>query len=656
MITDTRAGWVTAAVLAGALGASCANVGDHGPGTYANTDGGGPDAGVQTPVTDSGPAASDTSVSDGGAAGLENSDIACADFQDDDHNGETDCSDRTGCGSRAICCVGSTDVGCCAAPVVPTPVFDLTSCSSGLSGCTPSMLAFGSPLPTIATTRDDGSACATGSTLAPQGSDRSDGGLVASATIDTGASTLAIVATLGISTHAATTLDGIAVGLTTQTDLAGMSIAHVRPTVAIVVSATDQTIRAVAGDIAFPTRSLATTFGSGCNELDVRIVTRPDATFDTSYRLHGASGWISLEMGRPFEPSASARLVTYGRSTNAGVEGVHAWLRSLSSSGTMCDVLDPVRATTGAFATLPGSGAPVRSVSRVDDLAVYETGGSIYVAGVDGTGHLQALGRSGADGDRILAPGEMPFMASALADPELVATGDNRRLFFTGIDAAGVHSIGYLDFDMLVAQRVNGSTPRQLVAPTELSAVGVDGPAYFETTSGGADVHRWIVFRAIVSATRSELRAAELVGSDTRLGIANEVADVAAPPPAFYTTASPLTPTQALYANRADDDTAFDHDEIASPELVVYRNVIRVFFAARHGARWSIGMLRSPDFSHFQLAYPDPVLAGSGAGLDAVSVSDPDATLVGDTLTLYYTASDGTTTQPALATQAVPGS
>jgi hypothetical protein len=202
---------------------------------------------------------------------------------------------------------------------------------------------------------------------------------------------------------------------------------------------------------------------------------------------------------------------------------------------------------------------------------------------------------------------------------------------------------------------VTGSTPRQLVAPTELSAIGVDGPAYFETTSGGAVLHRWIVFRAIVDATHSELRGAELVGTDTRLGLAGEVADVTAPPPAFYTTASPLSPTQAFYANRADDETAFDHDEIASPEIIVYRNVIRVFFAARHGARWSIGMLRSPDFSHFQLAYPDPVLAGSGVGFDAVSVSDPDVTLVGDTLTLYYTASDGTTTQPGLATQVVPG-
>jgi hypothetical protein len=122
----------------------------------------------------------------------------------------------------------------------------------------------------------------------------------------------------------------------------------------------------------------------------------------------------------------------------------------------------------------------------------------------------------------------------------------------------------------------------------------------------------------------------------------------------FYTSASPTSPEQALYANRVDDPAAFDADEIAAPEIIVQRNVIRVFFAARRGARWSIGMLRSPDFSHFELAYPDAILTGSGLGFDAVSVSDPDVTIdTSGTLTLYYTATDGTVTQPGLATQEV---
>jgi hypothetical protein len=656
--SKTTARFLLAAVaaIAGlALDGGCAAY-DSGA-SVVDAGGSGADVGMVTgdaSFGDVGPAVPDY---DAGTGGLENTDVACADFTDDDRNSLVDCADTVGCGSRPICCVGSTSPTCCVAPTSLAPLFDLDACADGtIAGCVTGMSAFGSPSPTIATTRSDGGACAAGSTIAPQGSDRSDGGFVATTTLDTRTGTVAIEATIGASAMRASSLDAIAVGLTDQATLVGSTDAHVRPVVAVLLSATDQTIRAVAGDVAFPARPLSTVMtASGCTtELSVRVVTSPGGTFDVSYRHDPTDVWLPLATGLPFQPTASAHAVAYGRSTNPGIDGVHAWIRSLSASGNACDVMSPVRSTTGAFTTLPSVDG-IRSVSRVGPLAVYETDGSIFVAGVDGTGHLAALGRTGPEGDRILAPTGTGFMAASLADPELVAIDDNRRLFFTGIDATGHRSIGYVDFDTDVMQRVIGSEPRELITGPDVGATDVDGPAYFETVDGSAIVHRWIVFRAVVDATHSELRAAELIGGSAVLGADLEMRDATAgASPQFFTDAHPSSATSALYANRADLPSAFDHDEIASPEVIAYRGVVRVLFAARSGARWSIGMLRSPDFAHFTLAYPGPVLSGTGVGIDAVSVSDPDVSVdAAGALTLYYTAFDGTTTQPAFATQRV---
>jgi hypothetical protein len=329
----------------------------------------------------------------------------------------------------------------------------------------------------------------------------------------------------------------------------------------------------------------------------------------------------------------------------------------VSVGAGLCDVFEPARDAVGAFDPWPLGATSVRSVTREGGLAAYAMNGSIYAAGVDDSGHFHTLGRQ--DADRVLVPGEAPFMASALADPELVSVAGGLRLFFTGVDASGVRSIGYLDYDATLAMRAAGSMPRRLIAPSQVAAQHVDGATYVETTSANPDgtptVRRWIVFRAVVSSTRSELRAAELVGSDPVLGIAAETTDAFAGTMQFYTPMHPTSAMQALYVNRSDDATAFDHDEIASPEVVWWHGVLRVFFSARLGARWTIGMLRSPDFAHFERAYERPVLAGSGSGFDAVSVSDPAAWLdTGGTLALYYAGSDGTTMQPGLATQQVP--
>lgn len=644
-----RSRWQWArAVLALAAGLPACGIASATPYGAFDASGGGADAGA-TSAWDA--AAADAA----GPPTREDSDLTCSDFLDDDQSGAADCADD-GCHATAICCVGSTDPDCCVAGASLDRVVDLATCTSGVvTDCAPDVSLFGRALPILTTQRDDGTLCGEATVLAPQGDARSDGGVLGATQFDTSSGIVTLEARIGVSTTSAATLDAIGVGLTDQTSLPDTTSAHVRPIVALVVSATDQALRTVAGDIVLASHPLAPLLAVGdCPELELRIVTRPSGTFDTFTRHVGSRTWVLLDHDLPFQTTPSARAVAYGRSTNPGAEGVHAWLASLSVDRATCDVLDPVRSTEGVF---PGATGAIHSVSRVGAVAVYERDGDVYAAGVDANGGLVVLGRSGAEGDRILAAGEASFFAEGLADPELVAVGENLRLFFTAIGTGGRRAIGYLDFDATLSQRVMQSTPRELVPPDAVGAVGVDGPTYFETSDQlavGGSLHRYVVFRALLASGRTEIRAAELDGTTPQLGLAAESrdADVA---PVFYTSASPVDATQALYANRGEMPTAFDADEIASPEIVVYRGIVRLFYAARRGARWSIGMLRSPDFAHFERAYPDAVLAGTGTGFDAVSVSDPDAVLdtTSGRLTLYYTASDGTTVQPGLATQEV---
>ena len=655
-----RGRWQWACALVALASIPACGAGGTSPYNVADASGGGPsDAGISRDRdASSTDAAAPPIDASGTPPNREDSDVACADFRDENANGAVDCADD-GCRATAVCCVGSTSPQCCVAPTSLADVVDLASCSSTVvDDCVSDVQVFGRALPILTTQRDGGAQCSAATVLAPQGDATSDGGLLAARLLDTSSGVVALEARVGVSPSSAPTLDAIGVGLTDQTTLPDETRAHVRPIVALVVSATDQVIRTVAGDITLATHPLAPILGGSlCPELELRIVTRPSGSFDTSYRHVGDGTWIALDRDLPFQTTPIAQAVAYGRSTNPGAEGVHAWLGALSVDHARCDVLDPIRSTTSVFADAP-TGA-IHSVSRVGHMAVYESGGDVYAAGVDGAGQLHTLARPGAAGDRILITGEAPFFAGGLADPELVPVGENLRLFFTAIDGAGRRSIGYLDFDAELLQRVTQSAPRELVPPDAIGALGVDGPTYFETSAadgpdGATILHRYVVFRALLAGGASELRAAELDGSMPQLGLSAETrdADVAT---VFFTSASPLEATQALYANRASVPTAFDADEIAAPEIVVYRGIVRVFFAARRGARWSIGMLRSPDFRHFELAYPEAVLAGTGVGFDAVSVSDPDAVLdaTSGSLTLYYTASDGTTVRPGLATQQV---
>lgn len=649
-------------VALGALAAlvSLAQLGcaaESAPGAVRDADAtSGPDAGValaDAGGADGGAFVDASAPAADGAVASENGDQACSDFLDNNGDGVTDCSE-TSCRSARICCVQSTSADCCMAPTTPTVVLDTRSCApaSPLGACLPAgAILFGTPAPVRATTIDDGGAC-TGpaDVVVPQGDAGSDGGLLLPDEIDTSASSVTLHATLGISLAGSTTLDAVGFGITDQQDLASTSFARVTPTIGVVWSATDRALRVVTGEIVYPPHADTAFLGASptCGELEVVVTMSPTGTADVAARPAGSTaGLRTIESGVPFRTTGLAHPVVYGRTTNPGVTGAHAWLRALSIGTTVCDVMAPARSTTSAFAAAPADALSIRSVSRVGSHVAYELDGAIYAGGVDANGRV--VTPLGATSRPLVVPGVAPFAQQRVQDPELVAIGMNLRLFFTGVSATGTRAIGYVDFDADLTNPVTGSLPRPIELGLDASVSGTDGPSYFENPGLDGTPVRWLVFRALLAAGGSELRAVQLSGPAAVLTGTESPAAAGA----FRTDASPTMDTAVMAANRAGSLTAFDADEVASPMVFHQNGVIRVLYAGRHGARWSIGMLRSIDFQHFERATDDAVLTGTGTGFDAVSVMDPFAYLSGSSLFLYYTGSDGSVLRPGVATQTV---
>lgn len=68
---------------------------------------------------------------------------------------------------------------------------------------------------------------------------------------------------------------------------------------------------------------------------------------------------------------------------------------------------------------------------------------------------------------------------------------------------------------------------------------------------------------------------------------------------------------------------------------------MRLFFGGRRGTRWSVGVLVSGDRHTWREPSSRPVLAGSGAGHDALWARHPSALIADGRFELFYTASNG---------------
>ncbi|UJR79295.1 hypothetical protein [Sandaracinus amylolyticus] len=605
-------------------------------GAWPRTDGGfaGDDAGPAYPGEDSPPTGA-----------------GCFDFVDGDGDDELDCDDPD-CASTPVCCVGRSSESCCRAATPRTIAFSGCSGtgSDALLACAPGATLFGSPAPEL---RDFA--------FYPNGGDRYDSGIVLAGTVDPRVSRLAIEARVEAADTCDRCLDSVAVGLTSSTATLGAT-SLVDADVAVMVSAASGELRLVIGGAvarALPLAEVRSMLGAGpVAAISYRLETTTNGRATLIGSTSSAGGpWTPLFTDVPFAPRGPARVLAWGRASNRGPgDPPPAHLRALELSEGTCDA--PASLARATDVILPDaidpwwtSGERTRAPSVVtyEDqsgerrarMAFLYQGRIHAAAGIDG-GRFRALADPGDPESAMIAPGAAPWLA-AVADPALVRGADHRwQLWFTAIAEDGTTSVARADgagIDSLLM-----GEPARVLAPTsELdTTTGWDSPSVIRTAGG----------RTLLAARRRD--------ADGTTEVALFVIDESgAPFPADTTIYDPsageVRADEHIVRRATGIATDFDADEVAAPALIEYGGVLRLYYAGRRGTRWSIGVMLSQDGVHWREGNGGrAILAGSGAGFDALSTNDPAPVVEGTELRLYYTGTDGVRDAIGLARHAIP--
>jgi hypothetical protein len=245
---------------------------------------------------------------------------------------------------------------------------------------------------------------------------------------------------------------------------------------------------------------------------------------------------------------------------------------------------------------------------------------------IDGEIHLARPSAEGFElttpiGDPALRSGET-FAEQAVRDPALRWVDGALELWFTGYaEGRGTVARVRAEADTEVFRWEDVEV---VLAPATESA-SVSGPAPF--TVGGES---YLVVR------EEEGGAAALVQYQLLEGGA--------------------TSRVAVLRRAASGDLfAFDRDDVRAPQVLFAGGAYRLFFGARRSLRTSIGLLVSAD----GLSWREPVggaelFRGTGRGFDSLGATDPDASIEGESLLLYYAGDDGSRVRIGLATGAAP--
>ena len=542
------------------------------------------DAGVTLPPLSDGGVrgGSDASTADAGPAlGGGERDFAtdaCWNGLDDNEDGISDCAD-VGCSVTPFCCLGSSSAGCCGD--ARSLALDFASGCTGADplSCHPSALAFGAPLPIV----ED-------SALVPNGGAISDAGLTLAEPLDGTRERIVIRAELAAPIGGCREcLDAIGVGVSGP--IAGDVVAVV-PDVAVL-------LRAARGDYALVV--------GGEIIAAVPLVTDAPRPYVLTLTPDGAVE-LRVEGDDPIEarwyPAPGRQLVVYGRTHNRPASAPPpARALSVEARTDACEIPSSLaRAPAPLFddALFGDARAPSVVIDGEDALVAFERGGAIYLARRDDSGAWIP-----SAGPALEAP-----VNEAYRDPELARAADRWVLFVTH-ERDGTRAIAR-------AESTDGGetfgAPLDLPSPSTLSQ-----PAFARI--GGRDVI------AALATSAGDLGAGgivllELAADELRwLEGTQEASTVVRPAGGIH---------------------AFDADEVAAPALYVdSAGIVRVYYAGRRGARWSIGIRAAGLNGPFSYAPEEPVLEPSGEGVDALGVSDPSVAREGDALHLYHTALDG---------------
>ncbi|MGE0790866.1 MAG: hypothetical protein AB7S26_34650 [Sandaracinaceae bacterium] len=584
---DRYSGECAPAVDAG--GVPCDSLSDGGTTRADGGAGGGRDAGV---LGDGGPGA----VQDGQVGGLEadRSSLACFNGLDDDANLAVDCEELS-CETARYCCVGSARSTCCdRAGVVLSATF--AGCATGDPvdcGSAP-LHAFGTPLPTL-----------NAQGMTPNGDDLGESGVVLARPIALRSERVEIVATIAARTggcESPTCLDVVSFGLAEEPTLAPH---RVTPAVAVMVRASRRDYALVVmGEVvaSAPIASDAPTSYRLVVDAEGNVELRAGEADPIRAHVLVQDGWSPMIWGRAFELTTAE--------TPAAVTDVQ-----LTVSG--CDIPNALTRPLAAaipFAGPTWSGDP-SSPSVIAEpggrLAAFEYQGGIHLARYDGV--AWSLAGSGVLGVPALAAS----VNERLEDPELVRESDRYVLYVTRIDAMGATHIDRAEGDAGLAETFGALAPVSL--PDEPTR-SYRSPSVLAYATG------WLM--AAVTRGADEPRIV-LLYADSPEG------------PYRYATGDLERSTVVA---RDADLFHFATDEVADPELVGdSHGLLRLYYAGRRGARWSIGLVVSGGVID---AWRDPLdgipaLDHGASGQDALGVRDPSVVIEGDRLSLFHTASDG---------------
>lgn len=518
---------------------------------------------------------------------------SCYDRIDNDLDDALDCEDPACRTADPVCCVGSTE--CCT--LDRTVGFNVPAeCADGpFADCAAlddALTAFGAVSPDF----ESGG-------LVPQGGN-AYGGVALGPPVDPRAGNLRLSATIDVpDTRCTDCIDAAGIGLFEELPEVGeRGVVKL----GVLVNGSRQEIQVMVADR--PVRTEALTTGS----VTVEVFLRADGSATLS--VTGAAAPIELD---DIELPTELHPVLFGRTDNRAGEPAIS-VRSATVDVHDCDVpsalfrrADPVLPASSSTWAPVELGRPAIVDTGTDGTprprVVFAHAGSLLMAGVNGVGEL--VGESGPP-DALLSP---PAGYESLHDPWMLVHDERVVLFFAAERPDGKREL--LRGIGAPGRTLSFEDPAPVELPGDIDSI--DGPTVW------IDADAW----RMIARVRD--------GDATRL-VALESFDEGE-------TFTWVDGTQEASVVRAPDPTdvfALDRDEVASPALVVVDDTWRLYYAARRGQRWSIGLLVSKEGT----AWRDlgAVLEPGGNGFDALSVRDPAPWLTpsGD-VQLYYVASDG---------------
>ncbi|MEM9191208.1 MAG: hypothetical protein AAGF12_18700 [Myxococcota bacterium] len=319
--------------------------------------------------------------------------------------------------------------------------------------------------------------------------------------------------------------------------------------------------------------------------------------FDPAGELRVSQG-ATLQLTSEHRARGPARTLLYGRNENPSATDRGARLLQLAAQASVCDM--PSAWGERSALALTTSGQPWEVVAEGPSILEHESEVFLAVT-VDNEIHVGT--QSGAMSFEFPSPdvpalgASLPlYAAGGVGDPELIRADSGFTMYFTAIGAGGERSIG-------MATSEDGANyqaaPDPLIPPTG-TILGIEQPT--------AVLHETGEIVMVVRVTEA---------NGSYLAVYRDITGMLRP---AENSALP-----SLTTADAEDQLAFDRQELSHPTLVVWNGAWQLFYTGRNGLRRAQGHLVSDDLIGWRAPVPsEPVLLGQEEGFDRVGVTGGD--------------------------------